>query len=170
MLNALLRTGSVFRFGAATARPLLSRKPASGGLKSRGKRLTKKGMKDFTVLIRAIMATLALMALPLAAPAAQTCSAPGRPGLPKNAAAISHAELDAAAARVAAYLRAFRAYQECLDTIITDPKDHSRAQWRMALKAYNASAPAMEEVWQSYQKLAGDWARVHHAKAKAGAK
>ena len=127
-------------------------------------------MKGFTVLIRAIMAALALMALPLAAMASDVCSAPARPDLPKNGAMISRAELVAAAARVAAYTRAARAYQECLDTIILDPADHGHEQWRMALKAYNASAPAMEEVWQSYQKLAGDWARVHHAKSKAGAK
>jgi len=122
------------------------------------------------ILKRIAPGLLIVMALPLAAPAAQTCSAPGRPGLPTNAAAISHAELDAAAARVAAYLRAFRAYQECLDIIILDPAGHGKEQWRAALKAYNASAPAMEEVRQSYQKLAGDWARIHHAKAKAGAK
>ncbi len=111
-------------------------------------------------------AVLALLCLPWTAAAADVCTAPAPPALPETAAGLTRAALDAAAQRLSAYTRAMHAYQECLDSIITDPASHTHAQWRAALKAYNASAPALEKAWQAYQTLKQDWSAAHRASAR----
>ncbi len=111
------------------------------------------------------LGVLALMALPLAAAAATPCTAPARPVLPGNAAGLSRAALHKLANEVNTYARAMQAYQECLDQIITDPASYTHAQWRAALKAYNTSAPALEDTWAAYQNLSRAWEAAHRGKA-----
>ncbi len=109
---------------------------------------------------------LAASVLPAQAQTASDCVAPTKPELPVNGAILSAQELDAAADKVTLYSKASRTYQVCLDEVITKPEKHSREEWRAALKAYNATAPSVEEVWDTYQKLSEDWVAAHHA-AKA---
>ncbi|MDQ7017694.1 MAG: hypothetical protein Q9M33_00905 [Robiginitomaculum sp.] len=105
---------------------------------------------------------------PAQAQTASDCVAPIKPDLPINGAILSAQELDAAADQVTRYSKASRTYQICLDEVITKPEKHSRDEWRAALKAYNATAPSVEEVWDTYQKLSEDWVAAHHAtKTKA---
>ena len=112
----------------------------------------------------------ALLAFPATALAAQDCAAPAKPTLPVNGAILSSAELDAAADMVTNYSKSSRAYQACLDQIISTPTKHSREEWRTALKAYNAAAPGVEEVWGNYQKLSEDWVSAHLVKAPVNKK
>ncbi len=102
-----------------------------------------------------------VLSLPVAALAAPDCNAPTKPAMPQNGAVISAQDLDAAADKVTAYSRASRDYQGCLDEVITTPGKYSRDEWRAALKAYNAAAPSVEEVWSSYKKLSDDWVSAH---------
>jgi hypothetical protein len=106
---------------------------------------------------------LAASVLPAQAQAAPDCVAPVKPDLPVNGAILSADELDSAADKVTRYSKASRTYQVCLDEVITKPEKHSRDEWRTALKAYNASAPGVEEVWDTYQKLSDDWVSAHNA-------
>ncbi len=109
---------------------------------------------------------LAVLAIPASAMAAPNCEAPAKPDLPQNGAVLSAIELDAAAEQVSSYSKASKAYHACLDEVIASPAKYTRDEWRAALKAYNASAPGMEEVWSSYQKLSEDWVSAHLAKTK----
>jgi len=106
---------------------------------------------------------LAASVLPAQAQTAFDCEAPAKPDLPINGAILSADELDVAADKVTRYSKASRTYQVCLDEVITKPEKHSRDEWRAALKAYNASAPGVEEVWDTYQKLSDDWVSAHNA-------
>lgn len=106
---------------------------------------------------------VAAMVFPASALAAPNCTVPAKPDLPKNGAILSAVELDSAADLVTGYSKASRNYQACLDEVITKPDEHSREEWRAALKAYNATAPGVEAVWDTYQKLSDDWVAAHLA-------
>lgn len=110
---------------------------------------------------------IAVLAFPVMALAAPDCEAPKQPDLPKNGALLSSAQLDEAANKVSAYSKATQAFQQCLDVVITTPEKHPREEWRAALKAYNAAAPSVEQVWDEYQKLSDDWVAANLIKAKA---
>ncbi|PHS26959.1 MAG: hypothetical protein COA85_05615 [Robiginitomaculum sp.] len=114
----------------------------------------------FKLLVAGLLAT---SVLPAYAQAAPDCVAPVKPNLPVNGAILSADELDAAADQVTRYSKASRTYQVCLDEVITKPERHSRDEWRAALKAYNATVPSVEEIWDTYQKLSDDWVSAHNA-------
>jgi hypothetical protein len=113
-------------------------------------------------MFKFLAASMAVMLMiPAGAQAAAGCEAPVKPDLPNNGAALSASELDAAANKVTGYSTATKAYLSCLDGVISTRDKYSREEWRAALKAYNAVAPGVEEVWGAYQKLSEDWVKGH---------
>ncbi|VAV87161.1 hypothetical protein MNBD_ALPHA06-965 [hydrothermal vent metagenome] len=58
--------------------------------------------------------------------AADTCTAPVAPDLPKNGAILNHEQLGEAFAQVQDFDKENRAYKICLDTVITQPSKVSR--------------------------------------------
>ena len=121
-------------------------------------------LKWMTVITLAASATAAM------AEPAINCTAPTKPEMPKNGAALSAKELDAAADLVSAFSKDTKAYQGCLDQVLKAPGQYSRAQWHAALKSYNAAAPGVEAVWDAYQKLSDDWVSAHLIKTKTASR
>jgi hypothetical protein len=111
-----------------------------------------------------------MLMIPTGAQAVASCEAPAKPDLPNNGAALSASELDAAANQVTGYSTATKAYLSCLDSVISTRDKYSRDEWRAALKAYNAVAPGVEEVWDTYQKLSEDWVKGHLAASNTAKK
>lgn len=108
------------------------------------------------------LALVMAMGLALPALAHAECDAPKSPNLPVNGAKLSFEQLNAAADKVSAYVKANADYRACLNQIIEKPA--TRAAMLAALDADKKTGPAEAKVWADYDKLQQDWVAVNEAK------